>query len=147
MQCSVFNLPFQIAIYTRVITATMLFLQFNFIVILRWYCKKQDPRSCPGTITVKVNPLTLKCSSFPCCLYLYFMQPCVDWVLIIFGTQVIKKNGQFGPCFQTIFPFLMTMLKSDFCDQFCGQKVFRLPNKSPQIPRHYWVLVRLLNRL
>ena len=35
-QCSVFNLPFQIAIYTRVITATMLFLQFNFVVILRW---------------------------------------------------------------------------------------------------------------
>ena len=32
-----FNLPFQIALYTRVITATMVFLQFNFVVILRWY--------------------------------------------------------------------------------------------------------------
>ena len=49
MQCSVFNLPFQIAIYIRVVTATMLFLQFNNVVILRWYSKKRDP----GTIAVK----------------------------------------------------------------------------------------------
>ena len=39
---------------------------------------------------------------------LYLMQAGVDWVLIIFGTQVIKKKW-FGPCFQTIFPFFMTM--------------------------------------
>ena len=49
MQCLVFNLPFQITIYTRVITATMLFFQFNFVFILRWYSKKRDP----GTIAVK----------------------------------------------------------------------------------------------
>ena len=35
------------------------------------------------------NPYTLNC----------YMQARVDWVLITFG-----------PCFQTIFPFLMTML-------------------------------------
>ena len=38
------------------------------------------------------------------------MQACVDWVLIISGTQVIKKKGRFGLCFQTIVLFLMTML-------------------------------------
>ena len=53
MQCSIFNLLFQIAIYMLITTATMLFLQFNCVVILRWYSKKQDPRSCPGTIAVK----------------------------------------------------------------------------------------------
>ena len=37
---------------------------------------------------------------------LSFMQAWVDWVLIILGTQVIKKNSQFGPC----FPFLMTIV-------------------------------------
>ena len=37
------------------------------------------------------------------------MQARVDWVLITFGTQVIK-NSRFGPCLQTIFPFLMTMI-------------------------------------
>ena len=40
---------------------------------------------------------------------LYLMQVRVDWVLIIFGTQVIKKKRPIRPCFQTIFPFLMAM--------------------------------------
>ena len=31
----------------------MLFLQFTFVVIHRWYSKKWDHRSCPGTIAVK----------------------------------------------------------------------------------------------
>ena len=53
MECSIFNLPFQIVIYTQVTTATVLLLQFNFVVILRWYSEKGDPRSCPGTIAVK----------------------------------------------------------------------------------------------
>ena len=39
------------------------------------------------------------------------MQARGDWVLIILGTEVTKKTGRFGPCFQTIFPFLMTMVK------------------------------------
>ena len=38
------------------------------------------------------------------------MQACMDWVVIIFGTQVItKKPSRFGLCFQTIFPVLITM--------------------------------------
>ena len=40
------------------------------------------------------------------------MQARGDWVLIILGTEVTKKTGRFGPCFQTIFPFLMTMVKT-----------------------------------
>ena len=43
---------------------------------------------------------------------LIFYADCVDWVLIIFGTQV-KKNDRFGRCFQTIFPFLMTIIKNN----------------------------------
>ena len=38
---------------TKVITATVFFLQFNFVIILCWYYKKQNPWSCPGTIAVK----------------------------------------------------------------------------------------------
>ena len=38
---------------TQVITATMLFFQFDFVVILRWYSKKLDPKNFPGTIAVK----------------------------------------------------------------------------------------------
>ena len=38
------------------------------------------------------------------------MQACVDWVLIIFGTQVIKKKRPVRPVFPD-YPFLMTMLK------------------------------------
>ena len=98
MQCSVFNLPFQIAIYTRVITATMLFLQFNFVVILRWYgIQKNEYHKCG--IKHVVNPLTLNCLNFPHCLHLHFMQACVYWVLIIFGTQVIKKKRPVRPVF------------------------------------------------
>ena len=121
MQCSVFNLPFQIAIYTWVITPTLLFFQFNFVVIFPWYSKKQDPRSCPGTIADKdwailtrhsqiwykacsFNHLTLNCWSFPHCLHLYFMQACVNWVLIIFETQVIKKKRLVWPVFPDYFP-------------------------------------------
>ena len=34
----------------------------------------------------------------------------MDLVLIILGTQVIKKKRPVWPVFQTIFPFLMTMV-------------------------------------
>ena len=46
----------------------------------------------------------------PALFCLCFMQARVDWVLRIFRTQVTKKKHRFGPCFQTIFPFLMTMV-------------------------------------
>ena len=51
-----------IAIYIRVTTATMLFFQFNFVVILHWYSKKRDPRSCPGTIAVKDYAILIRYS-------------------------------------------------------------------------------------
>ena len=51
---------------------------------------------------------------FPALFCLYFMQVRVDWVLRIFGTQVIKKKQPVRPCFQTIFPFLMTMFLVTF---------------------------------
>ena len=98
MRCSVFNLPFQIAIYTRVITETMLFLQFNFVVILCWYGIQKNEYHKFGIKHV-VNFLTLNCLSFPHCLYLYFMQACINWVLIIFGIQVIKKKRPVRPVF------------------------------------------------
>lgn len=62
MECSIFNLSFQITIYTRVTTATMLFLQFNFVTILHWYFQKQDPRSCPGAALEL--PIQLKIEQF-----------------------------------------------------------------------------------
>ena len=79
---------------------------YTVFVILCWYSKKWDPRSFPGTIKIKQlspdilkfstkhenSPFTLNYSMVPHSLYLYFMQGCVDWVLIIFGTQVIKKK-------------------------------------------------------
>ena len=82
MQYSVFNLLFQIGSYTRVITATIMFPHFNFVVILRWYSKNpRDPKEIPGAalelqqlkieqfspvilkfgIKHVVNPLTLNC--------------------------------------------------------------------------------------
>ena len=38
------------------------------------------------------NPFTLNCFMVPRTFCWYFMQARVDWVLIIFGTQVIKKK-------------------------------------------------------
>ena len=38
------------------------------------------------------NPFTLNCHMVPRIFCLYFMQARVDWVLIIFKTQVIKKK-------------------------------------------------------
>ena len=59
------------------------------------------------------NPFTLTVLWFLAAFCLYLMQARVDWVPIIFGTQVIKKKWPvLGPCFQTIFPFLMTMIEA-----------------------------------
>ena len=55
----------------------------------------------------KENPFTLNYSVVPCIFFgLYFMQAHIYWVLIVFGTQLKRKNARFGPCFQTIFCFL-----------------------------------------
>ena len=47
----------------------------------------------------------------------------VDWVLIILVTQ---KNGPLGPCFKTIFPFLMTMVKTMSFSRKYTAKMFSL---------------------
>ena len=39
------------------------------------------------------------------------MQAFVDWVLIIFGTQVINKKPPVRPVYPDYFPFLMTLPK------------------------------------
>ena len=57
------------------------------------------------------NHFTLNCFVVCRSFLFIFHAGLVDWVLIIFGTQVTRKNGRFGPCFQTIFPFFVTMLK------------------------------------
>ena len=57
------------------------------------------------------------------------MQARMDWVLIILVTQVTsRKIGRFGPRFQTIFPFLMTMkihsCKSVHLIQYFAKTIF-----------------------
>ena len=114
---------------TRV-NATMLFFQFilylsSFVGILKkeipgappelWHLKsKFSPYILKFKTKHDDNLFNLNCSTVPrSCLY--FMQARVDWVRIIFGTQVIKKkNGRLGPCFQTIFLFFMIMVPPTF---------------------------------
>ena len=113
---------------SRLITATILFVQFvlyssSFVSTLKneilgaalELCQLKIEHFSPDILKFntkhKDNPFTLLYTvlRFPALFCLYFMQARVDWVLRIFGTQVTKKNGRFGPCFQTVFPFLMTM--------------------------------------
>ena len=96
---------------SHVIAATMLFLQFmlyspSFVGTL---IKSEIPEAALELCLLKIkqlspdilkfrtkhednqdNPFTSNCSVVPCSLY--FMQVRVDLVLIIFGTQVIKKK-------------------------------------------------------
>ena len=60
---------------------------------------------------LKDEPLNLNCSMVPCTFCLYFMQTWVDWVLIIFGTQ--------------IYPFLMTMIRLCILWQAWGLEFLR----------------------
>ena len=101
----------------RVITATiMLFLQFilyssSFVGTL----KNEIPGAALELCQLKLkqfSPDILKFSTkhevilllstvlwFLALVCLYLMQACVDWVLIIFGTQVIKKKRSVRPVF------------------------------------------------
>ena len=85
-------------------TGTILLFQFvfqsSFCVGIR-----KNPRSCPGIVKIEQfssvilkfsvkqvgNLVTLISSKVFYSLYLYLMQACVDLVLIILGTQAIKK--------------------------------------------------------
>ena len=101
---------------SRVITATMLFLQFilyssSFVGTL----KNEIPGAALELCQLKLkqfSPDILKFSTkhevilllstvlwFLALVCLYLMQVRVDWVLIIFGTQVIKKKRPFQPLF------------------------------------------------
>ena len=48
---------------------------------------------------MKIIILLLTALWFPAAFCLYFMQAHVDWVLIILGTQVIKKKRSVRPVF------------------------------------------------
>ena len=43
------------------------------------------------------NPFTLNCYMVPCTFLFYFMQTSGDWVLLIFGTQVLKNKRPVWP--------------------------------------------------
>ena len=125
-------------ILSQVTTATMLFLQFvlyasSFVDTL----KNEIPEAplevsqleieqlSPGIFKLSTNhednPFTLNSFMVSRTFCFYFMQARVDWVLRIFGT----RNDQFGPCFQTIISFLVTMVLLNIaCNQNCKFGVF-----------------------
>ena len=128
MQCSVFTLPFQIAIYKRVMTATALFLQLNFVVILRCYSKKRDPRSYPGSIAVKdwailtrhsqiwdkacYLSFDFKLLKFPALFVFIFHAGLRGLGSNNFCNSSYKEKRPVRPCFHTMFPFLMNMVQA-----------------------------------
>ena len=94
----------------------MLFLQFvlhlsSFVVTLKneileaflELCQLKIEQFSPGILKFSTkhedNPLPLNCSMVHALFCLYFMQARVDWVLRIFGTQVIKKKRPVWPVF------------------------------------------------
>ena len=113
---------------SRVITATIMFLQFvlyssSFIGTLKtemleaaldlcqWKLSISHQAFSNSTQNIKIIVLFWTVRQLPAYFCLSFMQTRVEWVLTIFGTQVTKKYVRLGLCFQTIFPFLMTMIK------------------------------------
>ena len=101
---------------TRVITVTMLFLQLvqyssSFagtpkneipgaaLELCQLKIKQVSPEIRKFSTKHKDNPFTLNYLLFLASYCLYFMQARVDWVLIIFGTQVINKKQLVRPVF------------------------------------------------
>ena len=69
-------------------------------------CQLKDKQFSPDILKFRTkhkynqdNPFTLNCSVVPCNFRLYFMQARVDWVLIIFVTQAVKKKQPVLPLF------------------------------------------------
>ena len=103
---------------SRVITATMLFLQFilyssSFVGTLKneipgaalELCQLKIKQFSPGILKFSTkhedNPFTLNCYMVPC-TFLFILHAGsrrLGWVLIIFGTQVIKKKQPVRPVF------------------------------------------------
>ena len=115
-----FKLPSSPCLVSQVITATMLFLQFvlyssSFVGTLKneipeaalelchMKIKQLSPEILKFRTKHKDNPFTLNCSVVSAAFCLYFMQAHVDWVLIILGTQVIKKKQPVQPVFPDYF--------------------------------------------
>ena len=92
------------------------------------------------------NLFTLNCFVVSCSFFLYFMQARVDWVLITFGTQVIKKKRPVRPVFPD-YPFLMTMVKSKFSvdNMIHSLQIDTLPLTSTQIKSETLKDKRLVN--
>ena len=83
----------------------------------------------------KENPFTLNYSVVPCIFFgLYFMQAHIYWVLIVFGTQLKRKNARFGPCFQTIFCFLWLWSIKIRAPILCTQKWFPISKMACILP-------------
>ena len=101
---------------SRVITAAMLFLQFilyssSFVGTL----KNEIPGAALELCQLKLkqfsqdilkfntkqedNPFTLNCFMVPRTGLFIFVAGSLSWVLIIFGTQVVKKKGPVRPMF------------------------------------------------
>ena len=55
------------------------------------------------------------------CLHLLHVEK--DWVEFSAVHKLFNKDGPFGPSFQTIFPFLMTMIQSFILTWFFKKKL------------------------
>ena len=111
---------------SRVITTTMLFLQFilyssSFVSTLKneipgaaldlyqLKLKQFSPDILKFSTKHEDNPFTLNCFMVPRTCLFAFDAGSRRLGSNNFRNSSYKKNGRFGPCFQTIFPFFMTM--------------------------------------
>ena len=130
---------------SRVITTTMLFLQFilyssSFVSTL----KNEIPGAALELCHLKLkqfSPEILKFSTkhevilllstvlwFLALVCLYLMQARVDWVLIISGTQVIKEKWSFRPVFPDYLSFTfnsVNIVNFDKSSMFLNSKIFK----------------------
>ena len=74
----------------------------------------------------KDNPFALNCSIVLALFCLYFMQAYVDWVLLIFGTQVMKKNRPV----RSVFPDYLSV-SYDYGVMYGVPEVLQKPAKPP----------------
>ena len=117
---------------SRVITATMLFLQFilyssSFAGTLKIeipgaaleLCQLKLKQFSPDILKFSTkhedNPLTSNYLWFLAYVCLYLMQACVDWVLITFRTQVIKKKRPVRSVFLDYLSVSYDYVRIDYC--------------------------------
>ena len=131
---------------SQVITATMLLLQFilyssSFVVTLKneilgaalELCQLKLKQFSPYILKFSTkhedNPFTLNCFMVPrTCLFI-FDAGSRRLGSNNFRSSIYKKrNGRFGPCFQTIFPFLMTMVNLRILSEYGKIRTRKTPN-------------------